>query len=63
MLTKLTVGLMRNRRGQDFVEYALIAAFVASCAVAAFPAIGATSTRFSTVMNVLSTALVETAGQ
>lgn len=53
--------LMTDRKGQDMVEYALLGGFVASAAVAAFPAIAATSTRFSTVMGILNIALSETA--
>jgi Flp pilus assembly pilin Flp len=53
--------LMTDRRGQDLVEYALIGGFVASAAMAAFPAITATGSRFSTVMSILDLALSTTA--
>ena len=53
--------LMMDRKGQDMVEYALIGGFVASAAMAAFPAIAATGSRFSTVMGILDLALAKTA--
>jgi len=54
--------LARDLRGQDLIEYALLGAFVASCAVALFPAISATGNYFSQVVNVLSAAIAVTAG-
>jgi Flp pilus assembly pilin Flp len=53
--------LIADAKGQDMVEYALIAGFVASVAVAAFPAITATGGRFSTVVSMLDLALSQTA--
>jgi hypothetical protein len=56
-------GLIIDRRGQDMLEYALLGGFVASCAMAMFPAITATGTYFSRVIAVLSTAVLQTAAQ
>ena len=63
ILKSFASALMADRKGQDLVEYALIGGFVASAAMAAFPAIAATNTRFSTVMSMLNLALSQTAGQ
>jgi len=49
--------LLRDRRGQDFVEYALLVAFAAACAVGSFPAILATGSYLDTVMQSLLDAL------
>jgi Flp pilus assembly pilin Flp len=47
-------GLWRDERGQDLVEYALMAGFVAIAGGAAFPPIaGSVSSIFSKVMAVL----------
>jgi Flp pilus assembly pilin Flp len=54
-------ALWRNKAGQDLIEYALLAGFVASLAVAVFPAIGATSVLFSRAMTALALALSATA--
>jgi Flp pilus assembly pilin Flp len=54
--------LLADRKGQDMVEYALITAFVASSVVALAPAIAATSTYLSTVVNILQVAIAQTAG-
>ena len=61
ILKSFVSNLMKDRKGQDLVEYALIGGFVASAAVAAFPAIAATGTRFSTVMSILNLSLSQTA--
>jgi Flp pilus assembly pilin Flp len=55
--------LLQDRKGQDLVEYALLTAFVATVAVAAFPAIANTGTRFSTVLSLLHVAVSRTASQ
>ena len=44
------------------IEYALLGGFVASCAVAIFPAIAATGNYFSQVQTLLSAAISQTAG-
>jgi Flp pilus assembly pilin Flp len=54
--------LLKDQAGQDMVEYALLAAFVASLAVAIFPAIGSTAVLYSRAMSALSQALAATAG-
>lgn len=46
-------ALSQNRRGQDLIEYALLAGFVASCAASCFPAIMAVGTRLDQVMATL----------
>ena len=43
------------------IEYALLAGFVAATAAAIFPAISATGTYFSLVLNLLSAAISQTA--
>jgi pilus assembly protein Flp/PilA len=49
--------IWKDRRGQDMIEYALMAAFVAVAAVAALPGLSTSiSTIFSTVGSVLSNA-------
>lgn len=59
-LIRLTIrlrGLINDREGQDLVEYALLAGFVAVAAGALLPAISASiSTIFSRMGSVLSTA-------
>lgn len=59
-LIRLTIrlrGLIDDREGQDLVEYALLAGFVAVAAGALLPAISASiSTIFSRMGSVLSTA-------
>jgi Flp pilus assembly pilin Flp len=54
--------LLKNKAGQDLIEYALLAALVASLAIAIFPAIGSTDVLFSRAMSALSQALAATAG-
>jgi Flp pilus assembly pilin Flp len=55
--------LARDEKGQDILEYALIGAFVATCAVALFPAIAMTSVHFGQVISVIDVALSMTASQ
>ncbi len=60
----MKVSLLRSdRRGQELLEYALIAGFVASAAVCVFPAIASTSTLFNAVISVLSQAAGLSSGQ
>ena len=54
--------LWKDQAGQDLVEYALLVAFVASLAIAIFPAIGSTAVLYSHAMSALSLALTATAG-
>jgi len=49
--------LIRDERGQDFVEYALLMAFAAAAVATAFPAILATS-NFLTQLNAALTNLL-----
>jgi Flp pilus assembly pilin Flp len=50
-------GIWRDRRGQDLIEYALMAGFVAVAAGAAFPPVADTiSEVFSKVQSVMSSA-------
>jgi Flp pilus assembly pilin Flp len=53
--------IWKNQAGQDFVEYALIAGFVATAAASASPAIAAVVARMTATMNLLDTALKVTA--
>lgn len=58
-MTKLTqlLAVFRNRRGQDLIEYALMAGFVAVAAGALMPNVAMSiSTIFSKVAGVLSMA-------
>ena len=49
--------LWKNRRGQDLIEYALMAGFVAVAAGAAMPAVAnSISTIFSQISSVMSAA-------
>ena len=51
------VSIWRDRRGQDLIEYALMAGFVAVAAGAAFPPVADTiSEIFSKVNSVMSSA-------
>ena len=53
----LRVSIWRDRRGQDLIEYALMAGFVAVAAGAAFPPVADTiSEIFSKVNSVMSSA-------
>jgi len=53
--------LLKDQAGQDLMEYALLAALVASLAVAFVPAIGSTAAMYSRAMSALSLALSTTA--
>ena len=61
-MKKTLKSLLADRNGQDMVEYALITAFVATCAVALSSAIAETSTYFGAVMSLLQVAINQTAG-
>ncbi|MFM2124461.1 MAG: hypothetical protein RL328_912 [Acidobacteriota bacterium] len=50
-------NLWKNQAGQDFLEYALIAAFVATAAASLSPAIAATVAYMGRSMGVLQLAL------
>ena len=51
------MNIWRNRRGQDLIEYALMAGFVAVAAGAAFPPVAdSVSEIFSKVQSVMSSA-------
>jgi len=53
----LRLGIWKDRRGQDLIEYALMAGFVAVAAGAAFPPVSVTISQiFSKVNSVLSAA-------
>ena len=53
----LRLRIYKDRRGQDLIEYALMAGFVAVAAGAAFPPVAATvSEIFSKVQSVMSAA-------
>jgi pilus assembly protein Flp/PilA len=53
----LLVGLWRDRRGQDLIEYALMAGFVAVAAGAIMPNVATSiSTIFSQIGSVLASA-------
>jgi pilus assembly protein Flp/PilA len=50
-------GLWRNTRGQDMIEYALLAAFIAVAAAAVTPGVASSiSTIFSEVTSVIASA-------
>jgi Flp pilus assembly pilin Flp len=55
--------LWQDQRGQDMIEYALIAAFVAAAAMALSPAVLTTAMFLGRSMRVLDVALSLTAGQ
>jgi len=56
-LLNLLNGLARNRKGQDLIEYALMAGFVAVAAGAIMPGVAdSISTIFSKVASVLTAA-------
>lgn len=56
-LLNLLNGLARNRKGQDLIEYALMAGFVAVAAGAIMPGVASSiSTIFSKVASVLEAA-------
>jgi Flp pilus assembly pilin Flp len=55
--------LWQDQRGQDMVEYALIAAFISAAAMAISPAILTTAAFLQQSMRVLDLALSLTAGQ
>ena len=52
-LQSFVVTLMAERRGQDLVEYALLAGFAATCAAFCFPAVLATGSRLDAVIQQL----------
>ena len=54
--------LLRNRRGQDLIEYALLAGFAAACAASCLPAVAATGTRLGEVMQGLVAAINKLTG-
>ena len=55
--TILLLKMWADRRGQDLIEYALMAGFVAVAAGAAFPPLATTISQiFSTVQSVLTNA-------
>ena len=57
---KLLKSLLKDNRGQDLIEYALMAGFVAVAAGAVMPAVaGSISTIFSKVNSVLSLAAAQ----
>lgn len=50
-------GIWRDRRGQDLIEYALMAGFVAVSAGAVMPGVASSiSTIFSSISSVMTTA-------
>jgi pilus assembly protein Flp/PilA len=56
-LCTLVMGLARDAQGQDLIEYALMAGFVAVAAAASMPNINGTlSTVFSKVSSVMTVA-------
>ena len=61
-MKRTLISLAPNRKGQDLVEYALLAGFLAAAVVALSPAILSTSVYFSAVVNLLSQAVAQTAG-
>jgi len=57
LLQENLTALIKNRRGQDLIEYALMAGFVAVAAGAAMPNVAASiSTIFSQITSVMSVA-------
>ncbi|HYL75350.1 MAG TPA: Flp family type IVb pilin [Bryobacteraceae bacterium] len=59
MKTVRSLKIWKDRRGQDFVEYALIAAFIVTCYGAITPTI---APRVSTVLSRISGTLVKAGG-
>ena len=60
MLMRLFVKLWHDRRGQDLIEYALMAGFVAVAAGAVMPGVAdSISTIFSKISNTLNTAATQ----
>lgn len=56
-LWAVLAGIWRDKRGQDLIEYALMAGFVAVAAGAVMPGVaGSISTIFSSVSSVLTNA-------
>ena len=60
---KMIARLCSDQRGQDFIEYALIAGLVATSAVAISSAVAATGIHFGGAMAALAQAIAATAGQ
>ena len=58
---KNLLNFLNDQRGQDTVEYALIAAFIATAATALSPAIAAVALHLGRSINVLDAALAITA--
>ena len=57
MIKNLLVRLLRDRKGQDLIEYALMAGFVAVAAGAIMPSVSTSiSTIFSQVASVMTQA-------
>ena len=60
---KRMIRLGSDQRGQDFIEYALIAGLVATSAAAISSAIAATAVQLGGVMSALAKAIAVTASQ
>jgi Flp pilus assembly pilin Flp len=60
---KKIARLYQDQRGQDFIEYALIAGLVVTSAVAISSAVAATGIQFGGAMDALAQAITATAGQ
>ena len=50
-------NLLRDQRGQDLVEYALLVGFAAACAASCLPAVAATGARLGQVIQGLADAI------
>ena len=61
-ILQLIRDLRHDNRGQDMVEYALVAGLSVSAAMAISPAIASTATYFAHVTKVLSDLLAATGG-
>ncbi len=57
MIRNMIRKISNDQAGQDFIEYALVAAFVATVAVSLSPAIAATVTYMGRSLGVLQLAL------
>jgi Flp pilus assembly pilin Flp len=55
--------IWRDERGQDFVEYALVGAFVATAAIGLSPAVYAVAAYLGQSIHIIDAALAATAAQ
>jgi Flp pilus assembly pilin Flp len=61
-IQSFVTNLLRDRRGQDLIEYALLVGFAAACAASCLPAVAATGMRLGEVMQGLVAAINKLTG-